>query len=132
MTKTANSGASEANASNLSNSTGNTQEAPKSEATGHGEAKPSVREESWTTSDWLRELYTQDRCNVGTPWKQATAEFDRWLRTVKADAWREGHRAAWEASGDGWNGEVNGISSDYDELVRGGMFEDNPYESEEA
>ena len=58
--------------------------------------------------------------------------WQRWLRKVKADAWREGHRAAWEASGDGWNGEVNGISSDYDELVRGGMFEDNPYESEEA
>lgn len=63
---------------------------------------------------------------------EAEQQFDRWLRKVKADAWREGHRAAWEASGDGWNGEVNGISSDYDELVRGGMFEDNPYESEEA
>lgn len=57
-------------------------------------------------------------------------EFDRWLRKVKAKAWREGHRVAWESSGDGWNGEVNGISSNYDELVRRGMFEDNPYESE--
>ena len=58
--------------------------------------------------------------------------WQRWLCKVKAGAWREGHRAAWEASGDGWNGEVNGIGSDYDELVRGGMFEDNPYESEEV
>lgn len=63
---------------------------------------------------------------------EAERKFDQRLRKVKAEAWREGHRAAWEASGDGWNGEVNGISSDYDELVRGGMFEDNPYESEEA
>ena len=64
--------------------------------------------------------------------KAIDAEFDRWLRKVETKAWREGHRVAWEASGDGWNGEVNGVSSNYDELVRRGMFEDNPYESEEA
>ena len=95
MTKTVNSGASEANASNLSGSTGNTQETPKSEATGHGEAKPSVREESWPTSDWLRELYTDDRCNVGTPLKQANAEFDRWLRKITSAAWEEGSDAGY-------------------------------------
>ncbi|MEE8725527.1 MAG: hypothetical protein SOH95_06655 [Bifidobacterium crudilactis] len=63
---------------------------------------------------------------------EAERQFEHSLRKVKAKAWREGHRVAWEASGDGWNGEVNGISSNYDELVRRGMFEDNPYESEEA
>ena len=115
MTKTANSGASEAYASNLSGSTGNTQENPKSEATGHGEARPSVREESWPTSDWLRELYTDDRCNVGTPWKQANAEFDRWLSKVKAEAWEEGHH----------HGE-------YDRYLDNIDITPNPYIKEEA
>ena len=63
---------------------------------------------------------------------EAERKFDQCLRKVKASAWREGHRAAWEESGDGWNGEVDGIGGGYDDLVRRGMFEDNPYESEEA
>lgn len=62
---------------------------------------------------------------------EAERQFNQCLRKVKAKAWREGHRVAWEESGDGWNGEVNGVGSDYDELVRRGMFEGNPYESED-
>lgn len=62
--------------------------------------------------------------------EDTAAAYDRWFRKVKAEAWREGHKAAWQESGDGWNGEVNGIG-DYEEILRRGCFQDNPYEREE-
>ena len=84
--------------------------------------------------------YTPDECDVKERYMSgefvsnpmAEARWNRFIRKVRAKAWREGHRAAWEESGDGWNGEVDGIGGGYDDLVRRGMFEDNPYESEEA
>ncbi|MFT8640104.1 hypothetical protein [Bifidobacterium sp.] len=64
--------------------------------------------------------------------EECSQNLNRLLLKARAEAWREGHRAAWEESGEGWNGEVNGVCRDYDELLRCGMFEDNPYESEES
>lgn len=113
MTGTGRRRSNEANANDLSNSTGNTQEDPKSEATGHGETKPSVREESWPTSDWLRELYTDDRCNVGTPLKQANAEFDAYERRLHSAAYDIGYT-------DGTNWATGKADHPYQ----------NPYESE--
>lgn len=60
----------------------------------------------------------------------AERKFDQSLRKMKHKAWREGHKAAWQESGDGWNGEVNGIG-EYEEILRRGCFQDNPYEREE-
>lgn len=117
MTGTGRRRSNEANANDLSNSTGNTQETPKEIVVGAYMPSDSEVKEAYQRGEFVNKAMSEQR-------------WQRWLHKVKADAWREGHRAAWEASGDGWNGEVNGISSDYDELVRGGMFEDNPYESE--
>ena len=92
MTKTANSGASEANANDLSDSTEDTQETPKESASGHSCQESSVeRREVWPTSDWLRELYVDDRCNTGTPLKQVEAEFDAYERRLRSIAYDIGY-----------------------------------------
>lgn len=51
---------------------------------------------SYTPStDEARVAYRGNASELGTSTEEAGAEFDRWLASVKAEAWDEGHDAGW-------------------------------------
>lgn len=107
MTGTGRRRSNEANANDLSNSTGNTQEDPKEIVVGAYMPSDSEVKEAYQRGEFVNKAMSEQR-------------WQRWLHKVKADAWEEGV-AAVEAYGM----SIANYEQDEELLV-------NPYESEEA
>ena len=105
MTGTGRRRSNEANANDLSNSTGNTQEDPKEIVVGAYTPSDSEVKEAYQRGEFVNKAMSEQR-------------WQRWLCKVKADAWEEGV-AAVEAYGM----SIANYEQDEELLV-------NPYESE--
>ncbi|ROT86957.1 hypothetical protein [Bifidobacterium mongoliense] len=103
--------------------------------TGHTEAAGRQNEAYTPTTEEVRECWTT-RNDIGNPYEtdadveerhhEESVKFDRWLRTVKAEAWHEGQER-------GWTDAMESVQPDDTAVSRAlAGVSPNPYESEES
>jgi hypothetical protein len=99
--------------------------------------------ECWTTRNDIGNPYEPD-ADFEERHHEESTKFDRWLRKVKAKAWREGWTVGWGTSHEGWNSQECWVQNyedavEFNENLRQQpnkhltpLDTDNPYESEKT